>query len=192
MVEESSLMSKLALVGMGLAAVVAGTAAADQAVSLGNNSLVASNAGGSINFNEYNFVLSGTLTDFTLNFNYVDGNPSSWASDMIIQIIAPNGGNAFWGGTNVNPTGSTDKGVWSFDGSASTVSGPYSDNSNLLGVTNLSGAGTWKIRILNGWTGAVNACGYNDVNLNLIGVVPAPGAVALLGLAGLVGRRRRS
>lgn len=186
-------MSKLALVGMGLAAVVAGTASADQAVSLGNNSLVGSNTTGTTNFNDYTFALSGTLTDFTLNFNYVDGQSASWASDMLIQIFAPNGGNAFWGGSNVNPVGgAVDKGGWSFAGSGSTASGPYSDNSNLLGATNLSGAGTWTIRILNGWTGATLACGYNDVNLNLIGVVPAPGAVALLGLAGLVGRRRRS
>ncbi len=182
---------KIAVLAGGLVAAIATVASADTAVSLGNNSLAASPADGSV-FNSYTFNLSGTLTDFSLSFNYVDGNSASWASDMIIQIIAPNGGNAFWGGTNVNPTGSTDKGLWSFDGAGSTASGFYADASNLLGATNLSGAGTWEFRIINGWTGAVLPCGYNDVNLNLVGVVPAPGAVALLGLAGLAGRRRRS
>lgn len=177
---------KIALCAGALVAAVAASASADTAISLGNNSL----AGGASN--SYTFNLSGSLSDFSLAFNYVDGNSASWASDMIIQIIDPNGVNKYWGGTNVVPAGSTFVAFWSFDGSGSTASGPYSDTSNL--TSGLSGSGTWTFKIWNGWTGATNPCGYNDVSLNLIGVsaVPAPGAVALLGLAGLVGRRRRA
>ena len=176
---------KIALCAGALAAVVAATASADTAISLGNNSLTGGQA------NTYTFNLSGSLSDFSIAFNYVDGNSASWASDMILQIIDPNGVSKHWGGSNVVPTpASTLVSAWSFGGSGSTNSGPYSDTSNL--VSGLSGSGTWTFKIYNGWTGATNPCGYNDVNINLVGVVPAPGAVALLGLAGLVGRRRRA
>ncbi|MBL9150400.1 MAG: hypothetical protein JNM94_17075 [Phycisphaerae bacterium] len=178
-------MSKITLCAAGLAAIVGSVAAADTNISLGNNSLV----GGASN--TYTFNLSGSLTDFSIAFDYVDGNSASWASDMILQIIDPNGVNKYWGGTNVVPAGSTFQAFWSFDGSGSTNSGPYSDTSNA--VAGMSGNGTWTFRIWNGWTGATNPCQYNNVAVSLKGsIVPAPGALALLGLAGLAGRRRRA
>ncbi len=176
---------KIALCAGALAAAVAAVASADTTVSLGNNSLV----GGASN--TYTFSLDGSMSDFVLDFDYVDGNSASWASDMIIQIIDPNGVNRYWGGTTVVPAGSTFVNFWSFDGSGSTASGHYNDPSN-TGAT-LSGTGTWTFRIWNGWASATNPCGYDNVVLQLKGsIVPAPGAVALLGLAGLVGRRRRA
>jgi hypothetical protein len=47
------------------------------------------------------------------------------------------------------------------------------------------------IWIGNGY-GAAGTSGTWTGTITLIGVVPAPGAVALLGLAGLTGRRRRA
>ncbi len=177
-------MRKFALIGGGLAAAVTAIAAADQSINLGNNSL----AGGQSN--TYTFALSGTLTDFSIGFDYVDGNSSSWASDMALQVIDPNGVSKFWGGSGFTIAGSTFQSNWSFWGSASSASGFYSDASNP--VAGMSGNGVWTFKVFNGWTGATNACGYNNVVVNLVGVVPAPGALALLGLAGLTGRRRRA
>ncbi|MDZ4753366.1 MAG: hypothetical protein SGJ11_02590 [Phycisphaerae bacterium] len=175
---------KFAVLAGGLVAAIATVASADQAISLGNNTLTGGQS------NTYVFNLSGALTNFSIAFNYVDGGPSEWSSDMILQIIDPNGASRHWGGFNVVPApASTFVAFWSFDGSASTASGPYADVSNP--AAGLSGNGAWTFKIYNGWT-AGGPSQYNDVNINLVGLVPAPGAVALLGLAGLVGRRRRT
>lgn len=65
--------------------------------------------------------------------------------------------------------------------------GAAGNSSNTLGVFNgLNSAGTWRLSIADHATGDTGS---------LIGwqleLVPAPGALALLGLAGLVGNRRR-
>jgi MYXO-CTERM domain-containing protein len=175
-------MSKITMCAAGLAAVLSSTAMADQVLNLGNNTLT----GG--NFNEYQFNLSGSLTGFSINFDYVTGGGGSWASDMLLLIIDPNGAGQYWGGFNVSPAGYTDSGIWGFDGSASANSGNYGDSKSVAG---LSGNGTWTFRVYNGWSTAPSNQ-YNNFVLSAKGVVPAPGAIALLGLAGLAGRRRRS
>ena len=180
---------KMAFCAGALAAAVASVASADTAISLGKNSLF----GGATN--TYTFNLSVGVSDFEFSFDYVDGNSASWSSDVMLTIVDPNGVARHWGGFNVAPpaAGSVFANFWSFDGSASTNSGFYSDLANTYTGTQLSGAGTWTFHITNGWNGATAACQYNNVNLLLKGsIVPAPGAVALLGLAGLVGRRRRA
>ena len=50
---------------------------------------------------------------------------------------------------------------------------------------------TMSIWIGNGY-GAAGTSGTWTGSITLLGVTPAPGAIALVGLAGLVGRRRRS
>ncbi len=177
---------KLAIGAGVLAAAIAAGASADTNISLGNNTLTGGQS------NTYTFNLSGTLSDFSISFDYVDGGASEWSSDMILQIIDPNGVSRHWGGFNVTPSpASTFVAFWSFDGAASTNSGAYSDTSNLTSNA-LSGNGTWTFKIYNGWN-AAGPSQYNNVQLALKGsIVPAPGAIALLGLAGLVGRRRRA
>jgi MYXO-CTERM domain-containing protein len=179
--EEEISMKTVLCVGA-LAAVVASSASAEM-VNLGDNAL----AGGA--FNSYTASLSGTLTSVSINFNYVSGGSGSWASDMILLVIDPSGAGQFWGGFNVNPgAGFTNGGLWGFDGPGSANDGNYSDTKSVSG---LSGSGTWEFRVYNGWsTGPVN--NYNNFMVDAVGLVPAPGAVALLGLAGLAGRRRRA
>jgi MYXO-CTERM domain-containing protein len=173
---------KFALCAGALAAAVASVASADTTLNLGNNALL----GGA--YNEYSFSLDGTLTSFKVDFDYVGGGGGSWSSDMLLLVIDPNGVGKFWGGFNVNPAGFTDAGIWAFDGSGSAADGHYTDTKAVAG---LSGTGTWTFRVYNGWTTApLN--NYNNFTVNAVGLVPAPGAVALLGLAGLVGRRRRA
>lgn len=165
-----------------LAAVVASSASAE-IVNLGNNAP----AGGS--FTSQTFSLSGTLTSVSINFDYVSGGNGAWASDMILLVIDPNGNGAFWGGFNVNPgAGFTNGGLWGFDGPGSANSGNYSDTKSVSG---LSGSGTWEFRVYDGWSGGSNNQ-YNNFVVDAAGLVPAPGAIALLGLAGLAGRRRRA
>ena len=108
---------------------------------------------------------------------------------MILLVIDPNGNGAFWGGFNVDPgAGFTNGGLWGFDGPGSANSGNYSDTKSASG---LSGSGTWEFRVYDGWSGGSNNQ-YNNFVVDAAGLVPAPGAIALLCLAGLAGRRRRA
>jgi len=165
-----------AVASLGLATM----ASAETVVSLGNNTLTGGQS------NSYGFVLEGTLTSFLIEFDYVSNTGGSWASDMVLKITDPNAFARYWGGFNLNP-GGTNSGLWGFDGPASANSGFYFDTKSVAGM---SGTGTWTLEIFNGWTTSPEVQ-YNNVTVTLTGLVPAPGAIALLGLAGLAGSRRR-
>jgi len=172
------------LMGAALAAVVAGAASANIVVDLGDNTLI---GGASSSVVTYGI---GELTGINIEFDFVDvpGGSAAWASDLILQIIDPNGNAIFWGGFNVNP-GGTNLGAWAFDGAASTNSGFYEDKKFLS--TPLAGDGDWTVKIFHGWTAGPEVQ-YNNVLVTLKGLeIPAPGAFALLGVAGLLGSRRR-
>ncbi len=85
--------------------------------------------------------------------------------------------------------------VPSFDIGAALSNGePIWQNSWNLGYLGVFGngvdattVGAWKVRI--SVFDSVGSLGSQEITIN---VIPAPGAVALIGLAGLVGRRRRS
>ena len=181
-------MRRLTCLAVGAVVMVGATSAslADIAINLGNNTLT----GGT--FNTYTFNLNGTLTDFAFEVNYVDGSSASLASDMMIQILDPNGVGYHFGGFNVIPPGgSALAGLWSYNGFGSSGSGTYSDTSNPIPLGGLTGSGMWTIRVGNGWTGG-GASQYNFSSFNMKGsIVPAPAGLAVLGLLGF-GRRRRS
>ncbi len=108
----------------------------------------------------------------------------SYASDLKLTF---NGiGQAVGGFTNPGNI------LWDFDGFGSDGSGVYVDNSHTLiwkdqpiskdQLTGFTFLNDWGSSPANTWT----------VTLTLYKVVPAPGAMALIGLAGLVSRRRRA
>ena len=162
-------------------AAVAGIAAAD--VELG---FVVDGPGG--NGYTTDIEADGALAGMNIAFDFVNQGGFTWAGDLLITIVDPNGNGIEFGGYNLS-FGYTYAG--DFDSSFDTsTSGAYAFNQSLEAF-GLNGSGTWTIGFYDGYTGGAETDNWTGV-LNLEGIaVPAPGALALLGLAGLAGRRRR-
>ncbi len=159
------------------ALVVAGAASADVVVSLGNNSLE-----GGAGVTAGSGAVTGSLTGVSISFDFVSGGSGAWASDLALVV----NGTQF-GGYDVL-FGWIFAGSWGFDGSDSANNGHYADTQALAGS-----AASYDLVLGNGWAWAP-VSEYNNVVVTLHGVeaVPAPGAIALLGLAGFAARRRRA
>ena len=162
-------------------AAVAGIAAADVDVTFD-----VSGPGG----NGYTTMVEadGSLAGMNIAFDFTNNGGFTWAGDLLITIVDPNGVGIEFGGYNVSQ-GYTYAGDFdsSFDTSAS---GAFSFNQALESF-GLGGSGMWEIGFYDGYSGGAETDNWIGV-VNLEGIaVPAPGALALLGLAGLAGRRRR-
>lgn len=121
--------------------------------------------------------------DIAFDITGITGN-SSWASDIQFIISDANGAVYTIGGfTN---GGSADAG-WAFDGSASTNDGFYSDS---FGVA--IPAGDYTLTVVNDWfsTLAGTMAFPNGFSVSFE-KIPTPGAIGLVGLAGLAAARRR-
>ena len=158
------------------ALVVAGAASADVVINLQSGSF----AGGEGRMVESGAV-TGALTGVSISFDFVSGGLGAWASDLALVVDGTQfGGNDLMFGMSIG-------GPWGFDGPGSAANGHYSDTKALAGS-----AASYLVLLGNGWF-AAPACQYNNVLVTLHGVeVPAPGAIALLGLAGFAARRRRA
>jgi hypothetical protein len=131
---------------------------------------------------------------FSVSFDYVDMNDDmSWASDIEFQISSPGestwivGQEQFNGG---DPWGDQDD-IWDFDGPRGEFSGSYSSDHFPWKDDPQAKGGTWNFMFTDTWDGDTQ---YNNVVVTLY-KIPAPGALAMLGVAGLLGaprRRRRS
>lgn len=131
--------------------------------------------------------LVGTLTGVVVSFTYSAPASGSWASDFIVAL---NG--ISWGGFNTtfgnidqgNLVGLPDSGTaGNYVGTGTGGPGPFPTfNGN-----------TTTILYGNGWLNSGGAT-FTNISITLKGVdkVPAPGAMALLGLAGFAARRRRA
>lgn len=130
--------------------------------------------------------LQGTLTGFSINFDYTTNAGGSWASDaaLVIDGVQTGGYDIFLS------TGSIFNDYWSFDGPGSAASGNYGETVALGGVYNGNSA---TLEFGNGYS-ISDPVDYTNITVTLHGVdkIPAPGAVALLGVAGLMARRRRA
>ncbi|MBL9120041.1 MAG: hypothetical protein JNL80_09020 [Phycisphaerae bacterium] len=180
---------KNVLVAAALAAGVAGVAAADVKLDFGSGDYA---AGDSAIIKLTN--LEGTLTGFSFSFDYVgDGFGFSWASDagFVLNGVQYGGYDILFGGPGLSSATSS-AGAWSFYGGGSSGDGTYGD----AGI-GAAGSYVYGDSYIFEWGNNYSGSGpvsYNNVTVTLHGVsqVPAPGAIALLGLAGLVGRRRRA
>jgi len=114
----------------------------------------------------------------------ISGN-AMWASDMRLDILH-NGMELVSVGGFTDPAPA----MWAFDGAASTNDGFYAQEFILADMG--SKGGEWRIDFRNDWAFAPAPGQTWDFEIYLIKKVPAPGALALLGLAGLAGRRRRA
>ncbi|MFM7479785.1 MAG: hypothetical protein ACKO4V_01485 [Planctomycetota bacterium] len=180
---------KTVLAGVSLAALVGAAASADVTYSFTNQT-----------WSGFNFAsafaagtLTGSLTGASINVTLNASTSFTYGDDLTIYVgpnpIATGGALQVGGFSNLNAAqryswpnggssapGTTSVGTVSFT-SAVNFSGTASDLTvwvgNGYGAPSTSGT----------WTGSVTLIGVNQV--------PAPGALALLGLAGLAGRRRR-
>mgnify|MGYP006291369075 CR=1 FL=1 len=188
-------MKSLILSGAAVAALTS-AAAADITITLTNQSFTGFAFNTFVDYNQFNVVgtLTGASINVTLNAStaytyaddlcvYVDVAPLSTAGFLQIGGFSnlsaaqryswPNGGSSAVGTTSIGSVSLTS--ALNFTGNAATDGTIYIGNG--YGATGTSGT----------WTGTVTLHGVNAV------AIPAPGAVALLGLAGLAsGRRRRA
>lgn len=118
---------------------------------------------------------------------------ATWASDTRLDIIAPDGTSHSIGGF-----GQDDTEDWDFQGSQSTDDGLYThglgsefgDGEPDFVFDKIAKGGTWSFTFTQTFGTDVTWKGVS-INLHKQAALPAPGAIALLGLAGLAGTRRR-
>jgi MYXO-CTERM domain-containing protein len=177
-----------------MAAVVASAASADITVTLNNTSFTGFNFSNFVDYTTTNIV--GTLTGASINVTLNASTAFTYADDLCVYVDVlplssggklqiggysslsaaqryywPNGGSSAPGTTSVGTVNLTT--ALAFTGNAAVDGTVWIGNG--YGAAGTSGT----------WTGTVTLHGVNAV------AVPAPGAMALLGVAGLAGRRRR-
>ena len=170
------------------AAVISGAAMADVTANISSTSLL----GG-----EYTTVslgsVSGSIT--SIGYRYVWENntgDSSWGSDMIFGASDGFNGVSI-GGYNgyLSSIVGGSSSMWSFGGgiNGAPTDGSYS-GLNVLGSA-VSMSGVASAIMANGWLTSAGTTTSVELTFYGLNAVPAPGALALLGLAGLSGTRRR-
>ena len=179
---------KTAFLGASLAAIVGSVATADVTYSFTNQTWTG------FNFTEAYVAggLTGTMTGASINATLNASVSYTYADDLAVYIagtpLALGGALQCGGFSNMQaaqryywPNGAS-----SAPGTTVTGTVNFTTGINMTGSTN-------SVWIGNGY-GAAGTSGTFTGSITLLGVtaVPAPGAIALVGLAGLVGRRRRS
>ncbi len=179
---------KTAFLGASLAAIVGSVATADVTYTFTNQIWTG------FNFNEAYAAgsLSGTLTGATVNATLNASTNYTYSDDLCVYVagspLALGGALQCGGFSNLN---ATQRYGWA-NGASNAPGTPVTGTVNFTTGLNMTGS-TNSVWIGNGY-GAAGTSGTFTGSITLLGVnaVPAPGAIALVGLAGLVGRRRRS
>ncbi len=136
--------------------------------------------------------LTGTLTGASVNATLNASTNYTYADDLCIYVAGTPlalGGMLQCGGfSNLN---AAQRYSWA-NGGSDAPGTPVSGTVNFTTGIDMAANPTKSVWIGNGY-GAAGTSGTWTGTITLIGVnaVPAPGAIALLGIAGLVGRRRR-
>ena len=135
--------------------------------------------------------LTGTLTGATVNATLNASSAFTYADDLCIYVAGSPlalGGLLQCGGfSNLS---AIQRYSWA-NGGSDAPGTPVTGTVNFTTGINMAANPTTSIWIGNGY-GAAGTSGTWTGSITLLGVVPAPGAVALLGLAGLTSRRRRA
>jgi hypothetical protein len=145
---------------------------------------------------EVDFLLTddeGGIVGFEVRFDYSEAVPdASWASDVQVVLETPSAIEFIVGGfTNVGDAVV----LWSFDGPGSDGPGIYGDSGSdifLPWKTAPQSAGTYHLTFSNDWFGDENANQYDGIEVRFYTLIPGPGALAMLAVAGLGRTRRRS
>jgi hypothetical protein len=181
-------MKKIAFVA-GLTAAVAGTASADVVVTFTN----ATWAGFTFTDLSAQFGgFTGTLTGVSVNAVLNASTNYTYADDLCVYVdVAPlsMGGLLQVGG--FSSLDASQRLYWG-NGASSAPGTTVIDSVSVNAIAFTGTSADALIWLGNGY-GASNTSGTWTGSITLIGVnaVPAPGAIALVGLAGLAGRRRR-
>ena len=181
---------KISAIGASVAVVVASVASADVTYTFTNQTWTG------FNFTEAYAAgtLTGTLTGVTANATLNASSNYTYGDDLCVYMDASPlslGGLLQVGGfSNLN---AAQRYSWA-NGGSSAPGTAVSGTVNLATGINMATNPTQSIWVGNGY-GAAGTSGTWTGTITLLGVnlapVPAPGAVALLGLAGAIGGRRR-
>jgi MYXO-CTERM domain-containing protein len=128
--------------------------------------------------------LTGTLTgmDITVDF-YASNSSGVWASDFLVAVSDGTSVSGIAWNDGVVFSGYQDGGSFSWAPAFGTYSSSFSGYNVAVNDGTLFVANRWLASPGGSWSGTITLYGVD--------VVPAPGALALLGVAGLAGRRRR-
>jgi MYXO-CTERM domain-containing protein len=174
---ENKEMKKFMLTAAGIASVaLAGSATADVVVAFN----VDGPGGNGVQYDG----VGGAAGAVAIDLDFINAGGWSYAGDLLIGFIDSNGNGVEYGGYNMTLGYSS---VGDFGSSwDSSSSGSWS------GTIDLSGSGLSDVASVIMVDGYSNGASTDNWNGTLtFGDVPAPGALALLGLAGFAGRRRR-
>ena len=171
------------------AAAIGGAATADITVTFGSADLL----GGEFVSQSMGSV-SGSLTSISYVYEWANNTgDSSWSSDMVFGMS-----DGFWGvsigGFNMGfsdmPGGSVSPGGWFTQGGivGSPSSGVFSGSAGGFSFS-MSNIGTALMG--NGWDSSAGTTTEAIITFHGVNAIPAPGALALLGLAGIAGGSRR-
>ena len=186
---------KATFIASGAAALgLASAASADITISLTNSTFAGFQFNTFLDYTQYNVV--GTLTGASINVTLNSSVAYTYADDLCVYVdILPLSGGGklqiggfsnlgatqrlFWPNGGSSAPGTTSIGTVSLTTPLAFGGNPAIDGTIWIG-NGYGGSGTSGT-----WTGTVTLIGLDVVP------IPAPGALALLGVAGLVGRRRR-
>ena len=178
---------KISAIGASVAVIVASVASADVTYTFTNQTWTG------FNFSEAYAAgtLSGTLSGVTVNATLNASSNYTYADDLCVYInpspLSLGGLLQVGGFSNLN---ASQRYSWA-NGGSSAPGTVVSGTVNFTTGINMAANPTQSIWVGNGY-GAAGTSGTWTGTITLLGVnVPAPGAVALLGLAGAIGGRRR-
>ena len=185
---------KFTLAAGSMAAVIASAASADITVTLTNQTFAGFNFNQFVDYTTTNIV--GTLTGASINVTLDASTSFTYADDLCVYVdVLPLGTGGLLQIGGFSNLSAAQRYFWPNGGSSApgtTSVGTVNLTSALAFSGNAAVDGT--VWIGNGY-GAAGTSGTWSGTVTLIGVdavpVPAPGAMALLGVAGLAARRRR-
>jgi MYXO-CTERM domain-containing protein len=185
---------KFTLAAGSMAAVIASAASADITITLTNQTFAGFNFNQFVDYTTTNIV--GTLTGASINVTLDASTSFTYADDLCVYVdVLPLGTGGLLQIGGFSNLSAAQRYFWPTGGSSApgtTSVGSVTLTSALAFSGNAAVDGT--VWIGNGY-GAAGTSGTWSGTVTLIGVdavpVPAPGAMALLGVAGLAARRRR-
>jgi MYXO-CTERM domain-containing protein len=185
---------KFTLAAGSMAAVIASAASADITITLTNQTFAGFNFNTFVDYTTTNIV--GTLTGASINVTLDASTSFTYADDLCVYVdVLPLGTGGLLQIGGFSNLSAAQRYFWPNGGSSApgtTSVGTVNLTSALAFSGNAAVDGT--VWIGNGY-GAAGTSGTWSGTVTLIGVdavpVPAPGAMALLGVAGLAARRRR-
>jgi len=173
-------MKKFMLTAAGLASVgLAGVAGADAVVDFS----VDGPGGNSVS---YDIGATGSAGMVSISLDFTNAGGWTYAGDLLIAFVDADGNGVEYGGWNLTFGYSS---IGDFASSWDTSSSGSFSGTIDLSAAGLNGIAT--VMMADGYSGGSSTDNWTG-SMTIAGVdVPAPGALALLGLAGLAGRRRR-